>query len=313
MDAIKIDSLTTDLKYVVNAFFESGTLSCYTCNTCTVECPVNKTVGRLDPRKIVRMAAFGMKEELLGSVELWLCMQCRKCTNVCPQKVEPTSAIYYFRNLAVKEGFVSGEFVKVTDEIDEYSQKLRQYIYASALKAKKNGERLNVHELISGAIKGLNSESETSESTENGFKIDKLMFGEFPEAKFVQCLTCRECTVSCIVSRSIKAFDPVKIMRTCYVGKEDDLLASPELWLCISCETCTEVCKQGVKGSVLISRLKKKAIEKGVLPPETESEFAEIDRSIHEIRAELITRAWDKRKEIQSFDLTSEIEEVIGI
>ncbi len=313
MEAIKINSRATDLKYVVNAFFESGTLSCFTCNTCTVECPVNKTVGKLDPRKIVRMAAFGMREELLGSVDIWLCMQCNKCSNICPQRVQPAAAIYYFRNLAVKDGFVSEQFSEINVEIDEYFQKLRGALYASALALAKEGKEIDVDKLVRETVETSKDVADIPyEAGETTVKVEKLLFGEFSETRFVQCLTCRECSVSCIVSRAIRGFDPVKIMRSYYLGIVDDMLASPDLWLCISCETCSEVCRQGVKGNVLISRLKNQAVEKGIIPPDAVESLAEIDGALHEIRFEVISNAWNRRKEIEEFDLRAAVKDALA-
>ncbi len=311
MDAIKIERNATELKYLVNAFLESGTLGCYTCNTCTVECPVNKNVGRLDPRKIVRMAAFGMKEDLLGSVDIWLCMQCKKCSNVCPQKVEPASAIYFFRKVAVEENYVSVEFVRFVSEIEKYIQSLRKHIYDSALNLKKDGKDLNVDELIKEAIERTSDIGDSREECGTGsIAVKQLVIDEFVETRFFRCLTCRECTVSCVVSRAIGSFDPVKIMRTHYLGQQDKILSSSDLWLCISCETCAEVCRQGVKGSALIARLKSQAVEREILPSDITNELAEIDRSVHEIRAELISRTWEKKKEKEFFDLVSRIKEI---
>ncbi len=312
MNAIKIGSLDTDLKYVVNAFFGSGALGCYTCNTCTVECPVNKYVGRLDPRKIVRMAALGMKDDLLGSIDIWLCMQCKKCNNICPQMVEPASAIRFFRNLAAREDVVSSEFVRFIEDIDDYVQKLRGKVYVTALNLRKDGKTLNLHKLLMKSIDESPVTGSSDETVNNRIVVERLLFGEFPDTGFVQCLTCRECTASCVVSRSVKEFDPVKIMRSFYLGQEDKLLDSSDLWLCMSCETCTAVCRQGVKGSILINRLKNRAIERGVLPADIVDDLAEIDQSLHEVRAELISRAWEKRKDKEFFDLNSEIKKVIG-
>ncbi len=312
MEAIRIESLSSDLKYAVNAFFESGTLGCYTCNTCTVECPVNRNVGRLDPRKVVRMTAFGMKEELLESVDIWLCMQCRKCSNVCPQKVEPAPAIYFFRNLALKENRVTGEFTRFIDQTERYIQEARKQAYTLALGAWRGGKAFSVEEVIKKAFVAAAGNERNAERSTSTLKVEHLVSDGLKETGFTQCLTCRECTVSCIVSRSIGSFDPVKIMRTYYLGQEDKILASPDLWLCISCETCSEVCKQGVRGSVLISRLKSLAIEREIMPPGIMGELAEIDRALHEIRAEVIYRAWENRKETRFFDLSSEVEKITG-
>lgn len=60
---------------------------CLTCGTCASACPI-AGVDNLDPRKIVRMAMFGLEEELIHSNWPWKCTMCAKCENACPMGVE---------------------------------------------------------------------------------------------------------------------------------------------------------------------------------------------------------------------------------
>ncbi len=60
---------------------------CLTCGTCASACPIAGVDG-LDPRKIVRMALFGMEDELVNSNWPWKCTMCAKCENACPMNVE---------------------------------------------------------------------------------------------------------------------------------------------------------------------------------------------------------------------------------
>ncbi len=61
--------------------------ACLTCGTCASACPISGVDG-LDPRKIVRMAFFGMEDDLIASDWPWKCTLCGKCENVCPAKIE---------------------------------------------------------------------------------------------------------------------------------------------------------------------------------------------------------------------------------
>lgn len=60
---------------------------CLTCGTCASACPI-AGVDDLDPRKIVRMAMFGLEDELVESNWPWKCTMCAKCENACPMNVE---------------------------------------------------------------------------------------------------------------------------------------------------------------------------------------------------------------------------------
>ena len=76
---------------------------CFACGTCTISCPVFELKEEYNPRKIIRMAALGMKEELLSSDIIWMCVNCYTCYERCPQDVRFTTIIHALRNLAIRE------------------------------------------------------------------------------------------------------------------------------------------------------------------------------------------------------------------
>jgi heterodisulfide reductase subunit C len=77
---------------------------CCTCSSCDIECPVNIATGRLRPQIIVRMANLGLWDELLNSPDIWYCLTCRRCLQVCPNSVRPSSLIGYIRHDALENG-----------------------------------------------------------------------------------------------------------------------------------------------------------------------------------------------------------------
>lgn len=60
--------------------------TCLTCGSCASACPISGVDG-LDPRKIVRMAFFGLEDELIASDWPWKCTMCGRCEQVCPMDV----------------------------------------------------------------------------------------------------------------------------------------------------------------------------------------------------------------------------------
>lgn len=70
--------------------------SCLTCGSCASACPISG-VGGLDPRKIVRMAVFGMDEELIASDWPWKCTMCGKCEEACPADIKITALMRHIR------------------------------------------------------------------------------------------------------------------------------------------------------------------------------------------------------------------------
>lgn len=76
---------------------DGGNLNaCLTCGACASGCPATGIEG-MDPRKFLRMAAFGMDEEILTSKWVWACTMCQRCVYVCPMKIDIPQLIYNAR------------------------------------------------------------------------------------------------------------------------------------------------------------------------------------------------------------------------
>ena len=85
-------------------------LRCFSCGTCTAGCPVAGTTDKYNPRRIVRMALLGMRQEVLTSEFVWLCSTCYTCYERCPQDVHIPELMNAIRNIAVREGHVPPAF-----------------------------------------------------------------------------------------------------------------------------------------------------------------------------------------------------------
>jgi heterodisulfide reductase subunit C len=82
---------------------EGGNLDmCLTCGACVSGCPATGLAG-LDPRKLLRMAALGMDEELLASDWPWMCTMCQRCIYVCPMKIDIPQLVFNLRNSRPRE------------------------------------------------------------------------------------------------------------------------------------------------------------------------------------------------------------------
>jgi len=77
-----------------------GVEKCINCCNCTAICSLTKENDRF-PRHMVRLVQLGMKEELLGRKELWLCYNCGDCSETCPQQAEPANLMGAARCYAV--------------------------------------------------------------------------------------------------------------------------------------------------------------------------------------------------------------------
>jgi heterodisulfide reductase subunit C len=92
---------------------------CFQCGTCTADCPVSRFNESYRPRKILRMAQLGMKDQVLRSDTIWLCAACYTCVDHCPQDVEIANVLRALRNIAVKEGVMPPVFKELASAIME--------------------------------------------------------------------------------------------------------------------------------------------------------------------------------------------------
>jgi ferredoxin len=74
--------------------------ACFNCGTCTAICPLSAE-GETFPRRMIRYAQVGMRDQLLASRELWLCYGCSECSETCPRQAEPGDFMAAARRFAV--------------------------------------------------------------------------------------------------------------------------------------------------------------------------------------------------------------------
>jgi len=79
-------------------------MKCFTCLSCVTCCPVTQVNPKFNPIRILRMALYGLKEEVLASDNLWLCSSCYTCQENCPMAVRITDILTILKNMAIKAG-----------------------------------------------------------------------------------------------------------------------------------------------------------------------------------------------------------------
>jgi heterodisulfide reductase subunit C len=84
----------------IQKFGATDISACFSCGTCSATCPMSQTDGTF-PRRIIRYAQLGMKEQLLSSKELWTCYQCGECAETCPTKADPSEFMAATRRYAI--------------------------------------------------------------------------------------------------------------------------------------------------------------------------------------------------------------------
>lgn len=290
----KFDLLTDNA--VTPACADTGnTYSCYACKTCVSVCPINIGSGkiRLQPAVIVRMANMGMHDQVMRLPELWYCLSCDRCSTLCPMNVNPSQLISSLRKEAFGRGIIGKDSMH---RLESLVYRFPRVLWHAAYLCIKGEDPASIAEDFDHWIDQpvihnrdpLLVQKATS-GTPNFRNEAEDYFGL--SSSLLSCLTCSECSNACPISSLRKAFDPLFIFRMAALGMENELLSSPSLWICLSCQSCTSACRQGVKGHLLIEKLKYLAVSKGIL----EKGFLERWRGI---RARLYDRLLEKADHI---------------
>jgi len=92
--------IDTDLLADVQRFGAADVSACFSCGTCTATCPLADNDATF-PRRIIRLAQVGLKDELLASKELWTCYHCGLCSDSCPTDADPGEFMAAARRYAI--------------------------------------------------------------------------------------------------------------------------------------------------------------------------------------------------------------------
>lgn len=81
---------------------------CYQCLKCTAGCPTAPYMD-IRPNNIIRMIQMGMKQEVLGSSAIWLCVSCETCGTRCPNEIDIGRLMDALREMAIEKGIPAKE------------------------------------------------------------------------------------------------------------------------------------------------------------------------------------------------------------
>jgi len=79
--------------------------ACFTCGTCSGGCPITGAPGidGSDCRKILRMIAFGMIDDVVMSKFPWVCVGCGLCASSCPMELDIPYIMLHMKHLRPRD------------------------------------------------------------------------------------------------------------------------------------------------------------------------------------------------------------------
>ncbi len=100
--AITIRKMADDIRKYLSRFDISA---CLTCGTCAGGCPIsgNPDMQGWDVRRVIRMLAFGMVDEVVSSKFPWICTGCGRCAHACPMGIDIVGIMTHMKHLRPRD------------------------------------------------------------------------------------------------------------------------------------------------------------------------------------------------------------------
>ena len=100
----KWDSKFNYLKTLREVFDLPSVIKCYECGACVNDCPVVKVNPEFNPNEIIGKLLSGELEAVLESHNIWRCVDCYTCYELCPQKMGMNKIFDKLKHIAIEKG-----------------------------------------------------------------------------------------------------------------------------------------------------------------------------------------------------------------
>lgn len=98
-------SLLTSLKKPLERSVRDAAIACMQCSLCTEVCPRRLLGHRIEPHKMMRIAAYGsLCDQKQSPMNAYLCCGCRLCEYACVMELQPWKFNASIKNLLMRKG-----------------------------------------------------------------------------------------------------------------------------------------------------------------------------------------------------------------
>ncbi len=106
----KWDSRNKYLKTLKEVFDLPSVRKCYECGACVNDCPVVKVNPEFNPNVIIGKLLSGELDAVIDSHDIWRCVDCYTCYELCPQKMGMNKIFDKLKHIALEKGKVPKGF-----------------------------------------------------------------------------------------------------------------------------------------------------------------------------------------------------------
>ncbi len=96
----------------------------------------------------------------------------------------------------------------------------------------------------------------------------------FDVAALAKCAACGACKDDCPMCKVDPTFQPTEIIGMLAEGRIGDVLAEPQLWKCLECYTCAELCHSRFGMAETFRKLKELSVQQGTGVPQVADAYA---------------------------------------
>jgi CoB--CoM heterodisulfide reductase subunit B len=100
----KWDSRYNYLKTLKEVFDLPSLIKCYECGACVNDCPVVKVSPEFKPDEIIGRILSGELDAVIEDHNIWRCVDCYTCYELCPQKMGMNKIFDKLKHLAIEKG-----------------------------------------------------------------------------------------------------------------------------------------------------------------------------------------------------------------
>jgi heterodisulfide reductase subunit B len=100
-------------------------------------------------------------------------------------------------------------------------------------------------------------------------RIRQSIPAEFDYDAMLTCVDCESCSNDCPVAQVDESYQPHAILRRILEGDAEGVITSDDIWMCLECGTCTELCPNSFGMMKVFKEAKRLALQRGIAPAET--------------------------------------------